>query len=618
MTHTFDDLWQTLTAHHLEGADPAVTITPQDYRADEPDGDPTLAPASLGTSRQVETLPFLALSSEPGVTDLEVRGVLGTGGMGVVHLAHQHSLSRDVAVKTLTRSDAESVRGLLDEAVITGALEHPNIVPVHALARGSDGMPVLVMKCAEGARWSSLLASDATPGLDRHLDILRAVCNALSYAHSRGVVHRDVKPENVRLGSFGEVYLLDWGIAAPVNTRSERVVGTPGFLAPEMISGAPIDPRTDVYLVGATLHNVLTGQPRHTGETLQDVLNRAWESREVHYGPEVPSVLGQICNRATHRDPTQRFASIAEFLAALDAYENHRTSVELADAAARNLHELYSATRAERDDVTHIRSLGSGMRFALRESLEAWPENPTARRTLRAVLELMVDWELRQDHPREAEALLDELETLSDQPRSYEGLREVVGQRVRRRDALSRLGRELDLSVAGFAREAFMIGAWILATVTGSAFVFCIRMGWVELDHLTSIGSVLVATLTYHAMLLMFRTHTMANVANRRVWFTALVTTWGILLHRIFGWWLGMEVEHVLSQDILILAVANGIAGVAISRGVLVITGILVVLAAASAVCPWMALELWTAALSVTFFLLAILFARWVRREPST
>ena len=152
----------------------------------------------------------------------------------------------------------------------------------------------------------------------------------------------------------------------------------------------------------------------------------------------------------------------------------------------------------------------------------------------------------------------------------------------------------------------------------GRSFVFCIRIGWLKLDHLTGIGSVLLATLTYHAMLLTFRTQTMSNVANRRVWFTALVATWGILLHRIFGWWLGMDVEHVLSQDILILAVATGNAGVSIRRGVLLITGVLVLLAGVSAACPWLALELWTAALSITFFLLAVLFARWVRSEPAT
>src|SRR5262249_35011988 len=151
------------------------------------------------------------------------------------------------------------------------------------------------MKHVEGVSWRDLLRDGAhpawakvgAPGEDRlvsHLQILMQVCNAVEFAHRRGLIHRDIKPANVMVGEFGEVYLLDWGIAARTGILAEasshlgesgaeptpRMLGTPAYMAPEMLSRkvGPIDERTDVYLLGATLHEVLTGRPRHVGSTL--------------------------------------------------------------------------------------------------------------------------------------------------------------------------------------------------------------------------------------------------------------------------------------------------------------------------------------------------------------
>jgi len=194
-------------------------------------------------------LPLVAVAS-PGdaeAPEIVVTGRLGEGGMGVVELAHQRSLQRDVALKRV-RPDAPPhvVAALLREAMFTGYLEHPSIVPVHALGRDEAGRPVMLMKRLEGVSLEALLDDSAHPvwaraGGDRLatvLEIGRKLCDAIAFAHSRGVLHRDLKPANVMLGAFGEVVLLDWGIATRVGERhaAGSIAGTLAYMAPEMLA----------------------------------------------------------------------------------------------------------------------------------------------------------------------------------------------------------------------------------------------------------------------------------------------------------------------------------------------------------------------------------------------
>ena len=170
---------------------------------------------------------------------------------------------------------------------MTGMLEHPNIVPVHFVELGSDGAPLVVMKRVAGTEWNKLIDRadevkrrfGTTDLLTWNLDILMSVLDALRFAHHRGVIHRDVKPSNVMIGDFGEVYLLDWGIAVslrddpsgrlPTLSSRPELAGTPAYLAPEM-RGRPGSPRqserTDVYLAGAVLYEIVTGAPPHRGD----------------------------------------------------------------------------------------------------------------------------------------------------------------------------------------------------------------------------------------------------------------------------------------------------------------------------------------------------------------
>jgi len=238
----------------------------------------TIRPTADPVEGDLEALRWLdELRERGGEERLRPGALLGAGGMGMVRAALQESLGREVAVKALRSEGAtpHKMLRLLREAWVTGALEHPNIIPVHALHLDESGAPQVVLKKIEGRPWSDFLAEpELLPGdgdpLGWHLGVLRSVCNALAFAHSRGIVHRDVKPENVMVGAFGEVYLADWGIAlafdesasprVPRARENEMLAGTPCYMAPEMARGAPADPRTDVYLLGATLFEVLAGK----------------------------------------------------------------------------------------------------------------------------------------------------------------------------------------------------------------------------------------------------------------------------------------------------------------------------------------------------------------------
>lgn len=224
----------------------------------------------------IETLPQMQTAQGPLV---ELQKEIGRGGMGVVHSARQRSLGRNVAAKS-TLGDATAA--LLREAWICGNLEHPNVIPVYELYRGADQKPVMVMKHVEGKPWSEVLRESSDR--EAQLRILVQLCHTVHYAHIHGFVHLDLKPDNVMIGSFGEMYLLDWGVAASTSTEHppfiprardiRRVLGTPAYMAPELAEGdgGSVGPATDVYLLGAILFEILTGAPPHQGETLMECI----------------------------------------------------------------------------------------------------------------------------------------------------------------------------------------------------------------------------------------------------------------------------------------------------------------------------------------------------------
>lgn len=387
-----------------------------------------------------------AVSALPSLADeLTLRAPIARGGMGEIRLARQRSLGRDVAVKCAVPGSSDrhhAAAALVQEGRITGALEHPNIVPIHALGRSDDGETLLVMKRIEGDVWSDLLSRRASPSveLERHIAILIDVCRAIHFAHARGVVHRDLKPANVMVGAFGEVYVLDWGIAVCVDERAgdatdaivpgaplarnvTTIAGTPQYMAPEMaLPSDPVDARTDVFLLGAILHVILTRAPPHAGKNLNEILCAAAVCPPRAFGDDVPSELAAICARALARHRDERFATADEVRLALVAFLRHdgaRALVVEANAQLRALEALTNGAHvaseahganvhAETNDLDVARAF-SAARFGFAAALRAWPESPEARSSMRSALATMARWEIRRRHLDAARVLIAEL-----------------------------------------------------------------------------------------------------------------------------------------------------------------------------------------------------------------
>ena len=293
---------QTLEARFAAEPDMARTLVQRPGSTIEPP-----QPISSGAIAALDAL--RALGATLGGR-IDLHDTLGEGGMGVVHLATQTTLGRHVAVKTLRAgvTGADASLRILREAWVTGALEHPNVVPVHDVGIDAGGSPVIVMKRIEGLSWADLIHDPAevarrfavTDPLEWNLRTLVSVSNAVHFAHSRGILHRDLKPENVMIGQFGEVYVVDWGIAVtltadpsgrlPPASQAKDIAGTPHYMAPEMLLGDPamLSPRTDVYLLGAIFYEIVSGEPPHRGDNLRAMMTDILPLRPHVPAPTLP------------------------------------------------------------------------------------------------------------------------------------------------------------------------------------------------------------------------------------------------------------------------------------------------------------------------------------------
>ncbi|MCP4872338.1 MAG: serine/threonine protein kinase [Proteobacteria bacterium] len=400
---------------------------------------------------------------------LEVLGTLGEGGMGIVRLGRQVALHREVAIKELIdarRGKARSVLKLMQEAWTAGSLEHPNIVPIYDIEVQADGDPRIVMKRIQGKAWSDLIdEADAvaetfgeTDLLKWNLDVLMQVANAVRYAHDRGIVHLDLKPSNVMLGSFGEVYLVDWGLGmsldADAGGRLQRtvdvddIIGTPSYLAPEMIArdGSKLSEQTDVFLLGAVLHRILTGKPPHQGDSLLAIFFQAATSSPT-LPEEVPAELRAIGDKAMAMEPSDRHASADEFRLAIRDFLEHRGSIALSDGAAVPLADLRDAVGDE-DRRDEIHRAFNEARFGFRQALAAWSGNEDAVAGLRASTIAMIEHELAVGAAPAAATLLAELH---DAPADLRARVDAElarfaseGERIKKLEAL---GEDMDLSI---------------------------------------------------------------------------------------------------------------------------------------------------------------------------
>ena len=361
--------------------------------------------------------PAFSMRYEPGQT-------LGEGGMGVVRLASDRRIGREVAIKAMRGADAsrrDLVARFLREACVQGQLEHPAIVPVYDLGRDPGGALYFTMKRVRGETFEQIVArlrsndGDAARQHTRRklLTAFASACQAVEFAHTRGVVHRDLKPANVMLGDFGEVYVLDWGVAKLVGvsdavvtgrpsivpgsdpgsrTSAGATMGTPGYMSPEQALGEPVDERADVYALGAILFEVLCLQPLHEARTVEGALTSTVQGAEARASVraphlDVPPELESLCVRATQVEPADRFQTVRELLEALERFLDGDRDVErrrqLAVEHTRAARRAADEALAERDPSSVAR------REALREVGRALALDPSSEEAVATLVALL-------------------------------------------------------------------------------------------------------------------------------------------------------------------------------------------------------------------------------------
>jgi len=402
------------------------------------DGEDPAATLKVGDPTSVQ----VALSGLSVAERYERRKLLGEGGMGAVWLSADRQIGRRVAMKVV-RSDvvnnSEAVTRFLREARVQGQLEHPAVVPVYDLGTDEEGAAYFTMKRVRGVTLAEVIAGLANGepemkerfGLRRLLTDFAQVCLAADFAHRHGVLHRDLKPENIMFGNYGEVYVLDWGVAKILAEREERqsttlgidvgalearatggtLLGTPAFMAPEQLLDEPTAslPGADVYALGCILFELLTGMAANDAESVHGVLTKALEGVEATPSTRAPHMqvdpeLEEICVKATARQPQHRYNTAREMHDAVERYLDGRRNEEL----RRDLSAEHARTAAEA--VARIQrapdvSLGDRRR-AMQEVGRSLALDPANEQALDAMVKLLaqpprelpaeVQWELER------------------------------------------------------------------------------------------------------------------------------------------------------------------------------------------------------------------------------
>jgi len=416
--------------------------------------------------------------------------VFARGGMSEVWSGSQRSLSRSVAVKTVRR-DAISIddpeatteleRSIKREAFVASLLEHPAIVPVYDYIENADGgEPQLVMRMVRGLTWSEDLRQtlpdlDVSAYLARHLGILVDVAQAIAFAHSKGIIHRDLKPSQVMLGEFGEVQLLDWGMAARIIDDTQHpslqllakaedtgmLEGTPAYMAPEQAkkSQHQVGTHTDIYQLGGILYQILCGQPPHAATSQAKALEHAAAglvdppTKVLGERRFVPVELESLAMKSLAVDPRERPASARLFAASVSDYlaGNNRR---------RRAQSLMDEARALLNDHGAGYTPQSKALALIEEARGLWPENSEIDLSVERTVERMARTALVEGDLKLAEAMASRLGNL--------GVRAAIEKDVSAEHA-ARRRREVQRRIATVTAIVFAV---ITALVGGGWLVY--------------------------------------------------------------------------------------------------------------------------------------------------
>jgi serine/threonine-protein kinase len=388
------------------------------------------APLSLGTAARPEQAATFG-------ERYEARDVLGVGGMGEVRLSRDRLIGREVALKVMrpgVAALADCRERFVREARVQGQLEHPAIVPVYDLGVDPQGGVYFTMKRVRGKTLDAVIDALASGDREAHrrysrrklLTAFSSVCLAVDFAHARGVLHRDLKPSNIILGDFGEVYVLDWGLAKLAGTADGEhvseieltsdgsaptllgaLIGTPGYMAPEQARGEAerVDVYADVYALGAILFEILALEPLHPLRSAEAALLSTLQGADARPSArtlgEYPPELEAVCVRATALDPTARYAGAREVSNAIEGFLDGDRNVELRrDLAAAHVQAARAALAraAEAGATPEVRT------EALREVGSALALDPRNVEAIATMAQLLTD--VPDEVPREAEAEL--------------------------------------------------------------------------------------------------------------------------------------------------------------------------------------------------------------------
>jgi serine/threonine-protein kinase len=545
---------------------------------------------SQAGERAVALLHEVAGASPTSTAQLQQGEVIAEGGMGVIRAGYQVSLGRPVAIKTLRpdRRGGGSAIDLLREAWVTGAIEHPNVVPVHYVGIDDDGQPVIVLKRIAGVEWSELIADADTVRqrfgtsdlLAWNVGILMQLLNALRFAHARGIVHRDLKPANVMIGEFGEVYLLDWGIAVslredemgrlPLASRATEMAGTPVYMAPEMLGregSAPLSERTDIYLAGAVLFEIIAGRPPHEGNTVVEVITSVVRS-QPELPADTPAELARICARAMQADPSARFASVEDMRLALVAYLEQRGSTRLLEVASERLARLLEAIdnaragTAKLDDEIH--GLFGACRFGFHEALAVWRDNADAIQGLVRATSAVAEHELAAGDPRAAVALLSEL--AEPPPELMARARRAAADQATRNVEAERLRRQHDLGVGARTRTLIMAIMGTLFTAVPLTAALAPDLVAFSTSYATHIAWSLGFFVLVAGFGIWARESMMSTVLNRRAFVAIEALFVGQILLCAATWRLGISLTATEVLLMFVWVVMSGMAALTLDR----------------------------------------------------